>query len=100
MSSILCAAGGVIVVLALGRLALWADDRGWIAVRRRHRRRGLGVGMMSIAQIYAPSIEHVIDEVYSAQTRAEQDESGEGGNRARDHEETDPETPDLSPGDG
>ena len=68
----------VALVFAMWRLALWADDRGWIMVRKKHGRRGLGVGMMSIGQIYSPSIEHVVDEVWSKQTRAEQDEKGEG----------------------
>lgn len=68
---------GTAVVAALVRLALWADDRGWIMVRRKHRGKGLGVGMMHIAEIYQPDIEHVIDEIYSVQTRADQDESGD-----------------------
>ncbi|NIN10555.1 MAG: hypothetical protein GTO61_04030 [Gemmatimonadales bacterium] len=38
--------------------------------------------MMSIAQIYSPSIEHVVDEVWSVQTRADQDEEGEPDGRA------------------
>lgn len=73
--------GLAIAAVAVGagiRFALWADDRGWIMVRRKHRGKGLGVGMMHIAEIYQPSIEHVMDEIYSVQTRADQDESGEG----------------------
>lgn len=68
---------GGAVVAGLVRLALWADDRGWIMVRRKHRAKGLGVGMMHIAEVYEPSIHHVIDEVFSAQTRADQDERGD-----------------------
>ena len=75
--------GVIAVFVGLWRLALWADDRGWIMVRRKHGKKGLGTGMMSIAQIYSPSIEHVVDEVYSVQTRADQDEEGEGKDAAR-----------------
>ena len=77
------------VGLTVWRLALWADDRGWIAVRNEHRLKPLGVGMMHIASIYEPGIEHFIDEVFSIQTRADQDESGEG-------DVTDPAVDDLS----
>ncbi len=75
-----CIIGSAIAAVVFGaviRLALWADDRGWIMVRRKHRGKGLGVGMMHIAEVYQPSIEHVIDEIYSVQTRADQEESGE-----------------------
>lgn len=77
LESVLWIAGLVVSVVVIWRIALWADDRGWIMVRKKHGRRGLGVGMMSIGQIYSPSIEHVVDEVWSAQTRADQDEEGE-----------------------
>ena len=78
IGAVLWLVGFLVFVVVLWRLALWADDRGWIMVRKKHGRKGLGVGMMSIAQIYSPSIEHVVDEVWSEQTRAEQDEQGEG----------------------
>jgi hypothetical protein len=78
LGAILWIGGLVVGFVVIWRLILWADDRGWILVRRKHGRKGLGVGMMSIAQIYSPSIEHVVDEVWSEQTRAEQDERGEG----------------------
>ena len=78
LSAILWIGGFVLGLVVVWRLILWADDRGWIMIRKKHGRKGLGVGMMSVAQIYSPSIEHVVDEVWSEQTRAEQDEQGEG----------------------
>ena len=86
---VLWLAGFAAFGVCVWRLALWADDRGWIAVRKEHRIKPLGVGMMHIASIYEPGIEHVIDEVFSIQTRADQDESGEG-------DVTDPAVDDLS----
>lgn len=77
--TILWIVGILALVVGTWRLALWADDRGWIMIRKKHGSKGHGVGMMSIAQIYSPSIEHVVDEAWSVQTRADQDEAGEGG---------------------
>lgn len=55
--------GGVAVALFLiDRLALWAEDRGWIYWRRKKAQTGaLGSALMEMNVITNPSAQHVID---------------------------------------
>ena len=57
------------------RLALWAEDRGWLYYKRKRRPGGLGLSL--IGQIYQPSIEHVVEEEQSEKIKADQDDSGD-----------------------
>lgn len=71
---------GVIVVLGLAALSVhllltWAARRGWVYYRSPDRRLPPTLGL--IEEIYQPSMEHVIDEQVSEQTRADRSESGD-----------------------
>lgn len=68
-----------IVAIAIHLLLTWANRRGWVYYRNDNRPPPRTLGLLE--EIYQPSIEHVIDEEVSEQTRADQAESG------------DPETP-------
>lgn len=57
----------------LHRLASWAEGRGWIYYRNRSR---APVGLGLLAEIYAPEMEHVIEERSSEAARRTQDEEG------------------------
>ena len=54
--------GGVAVALFLiDRLALWAEDRGWIYWRRKKAQTGaLGSALMELNTFTNPSAEHVV----------------------------------------
>ena len=55
--------GGVVVtLLVIDRLALWAEERGWIYWRRKKAQTGaLGSALMEMNVITNPSAQHVID---------------------------------------
>lgn len=55
--------GGVVVTLfMIDRLALWAEERGWIYWRRKKAQTGaLGSALMEMNVITNPSAQHVID---------------------------------------
>lgn len=65
-----------LVVLGYGvhRLALWADDRGWIYYKTKPRFKGSSLGL--IEGIYNSAVEHVIEEKTGERARGSQDESG------------------------
>ena len=73
------ALGGLIALFVVGyalhRLALWAEERGWIYYKTK--RRPGGVGLSLIGQIYQPSIEHVVEQEQSDKVKADQDDSGD-----------------------
>ena len=54
--------GGVAVALFLiDRLAIWAEDRGWIYWRRKKAQTGaLGAALMELNTFTNPSAEHVV----------------------------------------
>jgi hypothetical protein len=75
----------VLVLLAaagygIHRLLLGAERRGWIFYRERRRPPGPSLGLLST--IYAPEMEHVIEEESSQTTRREDAESGRGDEAA------------------
>ena len=55
--------GGVVVTLfMIDRLALWAEERGWIYWRRKKAQTGaLGSALMEMNVITNPSAQHVIE---------------------------------------
>lgn len=68
-------AATVLIGLAVDRLALWAETRGWIYWRRTKPR---GVGSLGYLEpIFQPSMTHVLEEETRERTEAEQDQSGE-----------------------
>jgi hypothetical protein len=71
----------------LHRAALWAERKGWIYYRNR---RGRGVNLGFLDQIYQPAMEHVIEEETQERTVADQAESGDD---AGDEGETEPGSP-------
>lgn len=65
-----------VVGYAAHRVSRWAGERGWVYNKYNPRppgRRTLG----SLEQIFQPTIEYVIDQQSSEQTRAIQDESSD-----------------------
>ena len=64
----------LIVGSALHLALTWANHKGWVYYRNEHRPPPRTLGLLE--EIYQPSIEHVIDEETSEQTRADQAESG------------------------
>lgn len=60
-------------LFGLHRMALWAEGRGWIFYRTRPR---APVGLGLLAEIYAPEMEHVIEERTSEAARRTADEEG------------------------
>lgn len=78
MGWVIAAAVAVVVaavmLYGLHRLALWAEQRGWIYYRQKDRPGPLPMGILE--EIYQPSIEHTIVELSDESIRAEQDETG------------------------
>jgi hypothetical protein len=66
--------GVLIAIYGAHRLALWAEERGWIYYRRKDRPAPLPMGMLE--EIYQPSIEHMVVEMSDEAIRADHDESG------------------------
>jgi hypothetical protein len=64
---------GLAALLGLHRMAVWAEGRGWIYYRTRPRS---PVGLGLLAEIYAPEMEHVIEERTSEAARRTADEEG------------------------
>jgi len=68
----------VIGLIALGyglhRLALWADDRGYVYYKTKPKFRGSSLGL--IESVYNPAMEHVVEERGGERARGSQDESG------------------------
>lgn len=60
-------------------LALWAEARGWIYYRTKHMPAGAAaLALLEVTSILDPQVTHVVEEMRAQQTRAEQDEAGEG----------------------
>lgn len=70
----LVAALALIVGSALHIALTWANRKGWVYYRNEHRPPPRTLGLLE--EIYQPSIEHVIEEETSEQTRADQAVSG------------------------
>jgi hypothetical protein len=50
-------------IYLLHRLALWAEDRGWIYYRHKHASGGtLGTALLELQKILEPTKRHVIEE--------------------------------------
>ena len=71
------AAGLIGVGYGIHRLLLWAEDRGYVYYLNEKRPPGPSLGFL--AQIYEPEMEYVVEEETSQLVRAEEDESGRGG---------------------
>ncbi len=65
---------GAGALYGLHRIALWAEERGWIFYRNK---RGSAPWLGVLDQIYKPEIEYVIEEESSQRIRADRNESGE-----------------------
>ncbi len=59
------------------RLALWAEDRGWIYYKNPRAPLGsYGMALIDATSMFAPEVEHVIEEQQAEEHRAEVTESG------------------------
>jgi hypothetical protein len=68
-------AAGVAALYVLHRLALWAEQRGWIYYQRKRSRTSLlGTGIQELHALLEPSRQHVIE---ARQQDREQDEAGD-----------------------
>lgn len=73
--------GVLVAVYALHRLALFAEERGWIFYRTRPPRvRMLGL----LEELVQPSVEYQIEEQSSEAIRADQAESGQDDGETAD----------------
>jgi hypothetical protein len=66
---------GAAAIYGLHRLALLAEDRGWIYYKTKRKPGGAGFSL--IGQIYQPSIEHVVEQEQSDKIKADHDDSGD-----------------------
>ncbi len=67
-------------LVALDRLLLWCEARGWIYWRRTRRRPGLGTSpMLDLLAIYHPAQRHVLEQ----RVEAEDDQDGEAKDGGR-----------------
>jgi hypothetical protein len=51
-----------VVVWSLDRLALWAEDRGWVYWRRRHGTGGSATVLGDVFLLFQPNRAHVVEE--------------------------------------
>jgi hypothetical protein len=73
--------GVIVVIYGLHRLALLAEERGWIFYRTRPPRvRMLGL----LEELVQPSVEYQIEEESSEAIRADQVETGQDDGKAAD----------------
>lgn len=83
MSTWLWASAGAAGLYGLHRLALFAEDRGWIYYKHRRGSSGaLGNALLQVHAVLEPSKQHVVDE--SVREQREDGESGDppsGGSR-------------------
>ena len=64
------------LLYAIHRLALWAEQRGWIYYRAKRMPPGAGAAaFLEVASIVAPEVEHVVEEQQSERLRAEEREN-------------------------
>lgn len=76
MKLTLVAIAGVVAWFGLHRLALWAENRGWIYYKTKRGPLGsYGMALIQATTPFAPEIEHVIEEQQSEDLRAEIRES-------------------------
>lgn len=67
---------GLIVLVAVDRLGLWAETRGWIYWRRK-RARSVGSGVLGgLAEVFQPNQIHYVREIKQGHTAST--ESGQG----------------------
>lgn len=74
---------GLVAILAIyggHRLALWADERGWIFYKTKPKFRGSSLGLLE--SVYNPAMEHVVEERGGERSRGSQDESGDDADGA------------------
>jgi hypothetical protein len=86
----LVAALAVVVLLALDRLALWAEARGWIYYRKTKGRTGanLGDAFLEIQAMVEPSKRHVLEI-----KREEKSEQNDSGDPPESGDESEPDPP-------
>ncbi|MGQ4617828.1 hypothetical protein [Nocardia sp. R7R-8] len=61
-------AGLVVAVVVIGRIAVWAERRGWIYWRHGPKTAGVGSGMLGqVESLLSPSYRHVVEEARSRQ---------------------------------
>ena len=65
----------VVALYALHRLALWAEERGWIYYRRRAGRGTLGSAFLEVQSLIEPGQHHVLEVMREEQV--EEDDSGD-----------------------
>lgn len=75
MTWALLVAVGMGVVYGLHRLALRADERGWIFYKTKPRLKGSSLGL--VESIYNPAMEHVMEERGSERARGSHEEGGD-----------------------
>ncbi len=66
----------VLVLVALDRLALWMESRGWIYWRRNRKTPGgggMGGVLSEFQQLVEPSVRHVIEDKQERRARADDD---------------------------
>lgn len=73
---IVIAVVAIALVLVFVANSRWAANRGWVFNKHNPRPSGSGIPM-GLAEIYEPSIEHMIQEQESEAARGDQDESRE-----------------------
>jgi hypothetical protein len=73
---VLWTAGAVGALVAIDRLALWAESRGWLYWRRRKPATTGGDALGELIEVFQPSRQNVTRERRRQQTSAELPESG------------------------
>ena len=76
--TVLAVVGAVVLLYGLHRVALWAEDRGWIFYKHK---RGPAPWLGTLESIYKPEVEYVVEEESARRIRADQDESGADPNK-------------------
>lgn len=68
---------GLALLYGLHRLALWAEDRGWIYYTRKHASPDtLGNAMLNLQRLVQPNAEHVL--TIKKEERAAESRQGDG----------------------
>lgn len=78
MRTLVIAVSIVFIAVAIDRLLLWCEMRGWISYRRTPRiRHGTGIAMLNIEALLQPSRRYVVERRQQEQVhREEDDEAG------------------------
>jgi hypothetical protein len=76
-------AGVVVVLLALDRLGLWAESKGWIYWRKVKRKGSGGAALMTLNAVFDPSAHKAI-EAREEQQQEDEDNGDDDGERKPD----------------